>query len=200
MKSTLSLAIAAVAAAVSVQAHAANYDANFTGTVYQTQGSAGSAVGATISGNFVLVGDPGTLAFFEIDGQFAPRGFDSTAVIVPALTDAIYQAQVSPVAKGGTLNETFALDLSSLTTWPSTDDASTLLADTNQLTTNLDTITNPLSAFPSTFGYYIATSSGNVIAAEYADLTSISVSMPEPTSLALLATSLLGFMMLRRRG
>src|SRR5271168_500845 len=124
MKSTLSLAIAAVVAGFSVPACAEVYNVSLTGVVYQSAGAGTHAVGATITGDLVMVGDPGTITSFVIDGQSALPGFDSTAAIVPALTDAIYQAQYSPEAQGGTLNATLALDLSSLSTWPSTDDAS----------------------------------------------------------------------------
>jgi hypothetical protein len=48
-----------------------------------------------------------------------------------------------------------------------------LLTDAAQFTTNLDTITNPFSAFPSTFDYYTANASGATVAALAADLTSI---------------------------
>jgi hypothetical protein len=201
MKLAFSVAMIAFAAAATVPANAADYSVSFSGIVYQSEGSAAASVGSSISGQLVLIGDPGTIGSFIIVGVSPPAGYDTTATIVPALTDAIYQAQFSPVALGGSQNTTLALDLSSLTTWPGTDDASTLLADTNQLTTNLDdTLTDPTqSGFPSTFDYYIADSSGNVIAAEFANLSSISVTVPEPASLALLATAVLGFGAAQRR-
>ena len=117
------------------------------------------------------------------------------------MTDTIYTAQVSPVSSGMPSNNTFSLDLSSLTNWPSTDTAYTLLTDTAQLATNLDTITNPLSAFPSTFNYYTANADGTNIVALAANLTSVTATaVPEPASLGLVAPLLLGLVLsLRRR-
>ena len=201
MKCTLSvLAIAALAAAV--PAHADVYAVSFTGTVYQTQGATGQAVGNTVTGHFDLNSTTGSFLDFTIAGRSVAAGYLSSATIGPALTDAIYSAQVSPVALGTPSNSTFTLDLSSLSTWPSTDTAYTLLTDTTQLTTNLDTISNPLSAFPSTFNYYTANANGTNVVALTANLRSITTTAsPEPASFALLASSLLGlgiFVRLRR--
>lgn len=192
MKLTLSvLAIAAIAAAVPV--NAAVYTVGFTGTVYQTQGATGQAVGSSVSGNFDIDSITSNFLDFAIAGKSVGTGYQSFASIGPALTDAIYTAQVSPVSAGTPSNSSFTLDLSSLTTWPSTDTAFTLLTDKTQLTTNLDTITNPLSAFPSTFNYYTANADGTGIVALKANLTSVNVTAtPEPASFALLASALLG--------
>jgi hypothetical protein len=206
MKRTLSvIAIAAAALVSAASAHAAPiYSVSFTGTVFQTQGATGESVGSTVTGHFDLNSGTGNFLDFVINGQSVAAGYLSSATIGPALTDAIYTAQVSPVALGGTSNSTFSLDLSSLTNWPSTDTAFTLLADTTQLTTNLDTVTNPLSAFPSTFGYFTANSDGTNVAALSADLTSITASAsgsatPEPSTIVLLASSLLGLGLFARR-
>jgi hypothetical protein len=192
MKPTLSvLAFAALAA--TLPAHATVLGVNFTGIVYQTQGATGEAVGSTVTGHFDLDSVTGNFLDFSIAGKSVASGFDSSAVIGPALTDAIYTAQVSPVSSGMPSNSSFSLDLSSLTNWPSTDTAYTLLTDTTQLTTNLDTVNNPLSAFPSTFNYYTASSNGTNIVALAANLTSITATAaPEPASLGLLTASLLG--------
>jgi hypothetical protein len=204
MKRTLSvLAIAALAAGSAATAHAAAiYTASFTGTVFQTQGATGQPVGSTVTGRFDLDSTTGSFLDFMIAGRSVAAGYLSSATIGPALFDAIYIAQVSPVALGTPSNSSFFLDLSSLSTWPSTDTVYTLLTDRTQLTTNLDTVANPLSAFPSTFGYYTASADGTNVVALSANLTSITaVATPEPSSLVLLASSLLclGFFVSRRR-
>jgi hypothetical protein len=200
MKYTLSvLAMAALAAAV--PAHATVYSVNFTGTVFETIGSTGEAVGSTVMGRFDLDSTTSSFLDFTIAGQSVAPGYQSFASVVPALTDAIYTAQVSPVSAGTPSNSSFSLDLSSLTTWPATDTAYTLLADTTQLTTNLDTVNNPLSTFPSTFNYYMASASGTNVTALAANLTSIAVTAvaPEPASFVLIAPALAGLALFIRR-
>ncbi len=199
MKPTLCVLALAIAAAV-VPAHATTFNVDFSGVVYQTQGATGQAIGDNVTGRFDLESDTASFLAFTIAGRSVASGYTSSATIGPALTDAIYAAQVSPVATGMSNNSTFSLDLSSLTTWPSTDTAYSLLTDTNQLTTNLDTVSNPSSAFPSTFSYYTANANGTNVVALGANLTSLTVVTPEPSSFALLASSLLvfGFFVRRR--
>ena len=199
MKTTLSvLAIAALA--VVVPAHAAQYSVNFQGIVSQTQGATGQALGNTVTGHFDLDSTSGNFLDFTIAGKSVATGYSSSAVIVPPFTEALYTAQVSPVSSGGSTNSTFTLDLSALSSWPATVTAYTLLTATAQLTTNLDTINNPSSAFPSTFGYYMADASGGNITALNANLTSVTATAtPEPASFALLGSSLLGLALFVRR-
>jgi hypothetical protein len=199
MKRTLTaLAIAALAAVV--PAHATVFAVSFSGIVYQTHGATGQSAGSVISGHFDLDSVSGHYLDFTIAGKSVAAGYTSSASIGPALDDALYTAQVSPVSAGTPSNSTFSLDLSALTSWPTADTPYSLLTATAQLTTNLDTINNPLSAFPSTFNYYTASSTGTNIVALKADLTSITaVATPEPSSLALLASSLLGLGFLIRR-
>lgn len=200
MKYTLSvLGVAALAAVV--PAYATVYTVNFTGTVSQTIGATGEAVGSTVSGQFLLDSTTSSFLDFTIAGQSVAPGYQSFASIIPAQTDAIYTAQVSPVSTGSSSNSTFSLDLSSLTKWPSTDTAYTLLTDTSQLTTNLDTINNALSAFPSTFSYYMSSSSGTNVVALNANLTSVTATAvaPEPASFALIAPALAGLALFIRR-
>jgi hypothetical protein len=193
MKRTLFVFAMAAVAAIAIPAHAAIYSANFTGIVDESQGNTGQAIGNTVSGYFDLDSSTGNFLDFTIGGLSVPAGYESFAGIGPALYDAIYTAQVSPVSSGTSTNSTFSLDLSSLTTWPVTDTAYTLLTDTSQLTTNLDSFDNPLSAFPSTFSYYTANADGTDVVSLGANLTSISATAtPEPASFTLLASSLLG--------
>lgn len=197
MKRTLS-ALAIMALTAVVPMYASVYSVDFTGVVDQSQGSTGDLVGSTITGHFDLDSSSGSFLDFTIAGNSVAAGYSSSAVLVPPYTDALYTAQLSPVSSGGSTNSTFTLDLSSLSSWPTTDNVYTLLTDTTQLSTNLDTINNPLSTFPSSFGYYTATASGTNVASLNADLTSVSVVTPEPANLTLLGCSLLGIAFLLR--
>ena len=189
------LAIASFAGVVS--AHAAVVAVDFAGTVVQTQGATGQSVGSTVTGHFDINSIGNSLLDFTIAGKSVAPGFASVVGIGPALTDAIYTAAVSPVTTGGTINNTFTLDLSSLTTWPSTDNAFTLLTDRTQLPSNVATAGSP---FPSFFSYFTANSDGTNVVSLNANLTSITAAaVPEPASLALLGASLFGLGLLVRR-
>jgi hypothetical protein len=202
MKHTTLSVFAIAALAAVVPAHAAILGVSFTGTVFQTQGATGQAVGSTVMGHFDLNSATGNFLDFTIAGKSVVTGYSSSASIGPALFDAIYTAQVSPVSSGMPSNSSFSLDLSSLTTWPSTDTAFTLLTDTAQLSTNLDTVNNPLSAFPSTFNYFTANANGTNVVSLSANLTSVTATaaaIPEPASLVLVASALLGLGFFVRR-
>ena len=105
MKNTLSVLAIATLAALAAHADVV-YSVNFTGTVEQTQGATGQSVGSTVTGHFDLDSATGSYLDFMLAGKSVAAGFMSFASIVPALTDAIYTAQVSPVSSGTPSNST----------------------------------------------------------------------------------------------
>lgn len=197
MKRSLFILAAAVFASV-IPAYAdVVYTVSFSGFVTSTQGATGENIGGSISGSFSLDDTSGQFSYFTIAGIGAPAG--SLANNGLSFTDAIYQDQISAVNVGGNVNSSFTLDLSSLTQWPvGVDTFYTLLTDSSQLPSNLDTSGDP---FTSTFGYYMSDAAGNNVVSLDANLTSLTVTAtPEPASFVLLGSSLLGLgMILRRR-
>lgn len=181
-------------------AQAAILDARFSGTVISQSGT-NSALGSTVSGEFIY--NTGTSAYtsFTIAGLSAAPGSASTAALTPDGTDATYRAQISAVQQGGSVNQTFVLDLESLTNFVQPvlpTSAVALLTNASELAT-LDLASNPASQFPSTFGYSLANANGTGVSRLTADLVNLQVFVPEPASLALLAAACAGLAMRRRR-
>jgi hypothetical protein len=181
-------------------ANAAIYATTFSGTVASETGFDQNAVGSTVTGSFIYNADAGAYVSFIINGVNAPAGSASSALITLGQTDAIFQSQLSPVSAGGSTNTTLALDLSALTSFPTTDTALSLLVDATQIPGNLDIASGSTNGFPSTFSIYEANADGTNLQTLTADLTSVSTFIPEPAGIALLAMSMLGLGFVRRRG
>ena len=188
MKNSLKLAAACVALATTLSANADTIDAKFTGQVVSQTGTS-FAVGSTISGEFVFDTVSNSFTMFQIGGQSSAPGYASKANITPDQYTALYQAQISPVELGGTLNSTFAVDLEGLAKWPGTN-AIDLLTNA-ALITNLD--------FPaSSFGFFIANADGTGQRSVNASLGSFQITaVPEPTTVLLLVAG--GVLLAARR-
>ena len=188
MKISLKLAAACAALVTTLSTNAAAIDAKFTGQVVSQTGTS-FAVGSTISGEFVFDTVSNSFTMFQIGGQSSAPGYVSKADITPDQYTALYQAQISPVELGGTLNSTFAVDLEGLAKWPGTN-AIDLLTNA-ALMTNLD--------FPaSSFGFFIANADGTGQHSVNASLGSFLITaVPEPTTVLLFVTG--GILLAARR-
>lgn len=180
--------------AAAVPARAAILDVTFSGAVSAEQNTS-FAIGQTISGEFRYQTESGQYLSFTIGGTSISAPFTSSAKIATDQYTALYQAQLSPVTAGGSVNSTYTLDLEAISTFPvtgnSTADAVALLTNAGQLATNLDP--------SSQFGFYNATASGTNVTSVTASLSTLSVAVPEPATLALVLGSVAGLGLLRRR-
>ena len=87
----LPLSAAAVSAVLlgASPAHAAIYDARFTGTVASSQGITGAAVGSTVTGEFIYNSASNTYTLFTVAGVSATAPFTSLASLTPDKSTAI---------------------------------------------------------------------------------------------------------------
>ena len=189
MKRLLQLACAATAILATAPASATLIDARFSGLV-DSQRNTTFVTGAAVAGEFIYDTLTSRYVLFTIGGQSVAPGYLSSASITPDLYSAFYQAQLSPVVSGGTVNSTFTLDLESLNRWPS-GNAVALLLNATQLATNLDTSL-------STFGFFTGNADGTNIRSLSATLTGIRVAIPEPETALLLLVGLAALVLPRR--
>ncbi len=188
----LLLSFTLIAAAAASPARAAIIDATFNGTVASQSGTS-ATVGQAITGEFVYDTLLGAYTRFTIGAASISAGYASRATLTPDRFSALFQAQISPVSQGGTVNQTFTVDLEGLSPWTAANAVAVLASA--QLATNLDTAGNPAGTFPSTFGYNLSNSDGSGTRRVSANLAAIQVTtanVPEPASLGLVAAALLG--------
>jgi hypothetical protein len=188
MPRLVTLALFSAAVLTPLTAHAIPIDITFMGTV-QSQIASGFSVNSPISGEFAYDTATGKYTVFTIGGRSVAPGYASSADVTPDMFSAIYQAQLSPVQQGGTLNSTFTLDLEALVKWPS-NDAIALLTTPGVLAANLDKSL-------SSFGFFTANADGTNVHSLTASLSSIQA-VPEPASLALCLTGLLALALVAR--
>jgi hypothetical protein len=196
-KLLLSFTLIAVAAAS--PAHATIIDATFNGTVASQSGTT-ATVGQAITGEFIYDTLLSAYTKFTVGSASISAGYASRATLTPDRFSALFQAQISPVSQGGTVNRTFTVDLEGLSPWTAANAVAVLTSA--QFATNLDTAGNPASTFPSTFGYNLSNSDGSGTQRVTANLAAIRVAttnVPEPASLGLVAAALLGLRFGRRR-
>ena len=183
--------IATFAAAVllsfaATPAQALLIDADYTGTV-TSQLNSSFAVGSVITGAFRYDTELGDFPTFAVGTFTKPSG------AVPTFTNdgftALYRSQLSAVLPGAGVNTTLAVELDGAF---STRDPAALLLQPNLFAT-LDST--------SSINYLRADAAGtpaNTVRVA-ASLTSLSVTpVPEPASVALFATALLGLLVLRQ--
>ena len=105
MPRLLTLAAVLAATCLTLPAQAALIDARFSGTV-DAQNQSGSAVGATVSGEFVYDTVSASYLSFSVAGLSVAAGYASTASLTPDLSTALYRAQLSPVSGAATNSRT----------------------------------------------------------------------------------------------
>lgn len=187
-------------AAATLPADAAIYSTSFSGTVVSQTGTS-SAVGSTVAGSFTYSSDASRFLNFTIAGLSATAPFTSQATTSSLSTsnpyEAIFQA-LTTFAQTNSSNASFTLDLLAFNNFTS-GNALTVLTTPgigNALETRANSFDGNYSLFSVSRGTGMASTQSLIAALNPA---SLSTSVPEPASLALLGAPMMGLVFRRRR-
>jgi hypothetical protein len=196
MKTWLLSSAAVLAMLAAVPAKAALLDVTYDAVVSIADGTTantGLADGQVVHGEFLLDTAGNVLRFSNLAGYAAPTDGTTTAAIPFSYTSATF-ALGTYASAGAPLNDSVTVGLFPTGVFDTTDPAA-LLQETN-LNSQLDFTGSP---FGSEATFLLADAASNNPTRVVAYLTDISVSVPEPATMAILATAIGALVGVRRR-